>query len=60
MSAVESCRAEEQESFLVMEDSGIDSDPKHQNMQEDGRLFMVYNQLIIKFNIVKIVLETKV
>ncbi|XP_069676996.1 protein FAM219A isoform X4 [Periplaneta americana] len=29
----------EQDRFLVMEDSGIDSDPKHQHMQEDGRLF---------------------
>ncbi|XP_023712198.1 protein FAM219A isoform X4 [Cryptotermes secundus] len=29
----------EQQSFLTMEDSGIDSDQKQQHVQEDGRLF---------------------
>lgn len=36
----------EQQSFLTMEDSGIDSDQKQQHVQEDGRLFTVRTHLL--------------
>lgn len=43
MNAVESgssvWNSGEQESALIMEDSGIDSDQKQQHVQDEGRLF---------------------
>jgi hypothetical protein len=45
MNAVESgssvWNSGEQESALIMEDSGIDSDQKQQHVQDEGRLFTV-------------------
>lgn len=37
----------EQQSFLTMEDSGIDSDQKQQHVQEDGRLFTVRTHFLL-------------
>jgi hypothetical protein len=39
--------SDEQQSFLTMEDSGIDSDQKQQHVQEDGRLFTVRTHLLL-------------